>query len=188
MIEVSIQEAKELRKLGFTWSKIATMLNISRRTLYRCLEDTDLAGYSDVSDQELDGIIQTYKRTHPNDGEAIVMGYIRSQGIHVPRRRIRESLHRVDPAGIEERRLTTIRRREYHVDAPNDVWHMDGHHKLIRWKFVIHGAIDGYSRLIVFLKCSTNNKSGTVFPNEPFLCKYCPLLSGHCNSTAQFCI
>ena len=65
---------------------------------------------------------------------SIVMGYIRSQGIHVPRRRIKESLHRVDPAGIEERRLTTIRQREYNVDAPNDVWHMDGHHKLIRCK------------------------------------------------------
>ena len=78
-----------------------------------------------MSDQELDRIIQTYKRTHPNDGEAIIMGYIRSRVIHGPRRRIRESLHRVDPAGIEERRLTTIRRREYHVDAPNGVWHME---------------------------------------------------------------
>ena len=31
---------------------------------------------------------------------------------------------------------------------------IDGHHKLIRWRFVTHCAIDGYSRLIVFLKCS----------------------------------
>lgn len=37
------------------------------------------------------------------------------------------------------------------------MWHMDGNHKLIRWKFIIHGAIDGHSRLVVFLKCSTNN-------------------------------
>ena len=33
---------------------------------------------------------------------------------------------------------------------------MDGNHKLIRWKFVIHGTVDGYSRLVTFLKCSTN--------------------------------
>lgn len=39
---------------------------------------------------------------------------------------------------------------------------MDGNHKLIRWKFVIHGAVDGYSRLILFLKCSTNNRATTV--------------------------
>ena len=33
----------------------------------------------------------------------------------------------------------------------------------IRWRFVIHGGIDGYSRKIVFLKCSTNNNAFTVF-------------------------
>lgn len=39
---------------------------------------------------------------------------------------------------------------------------MDGHHKLIRWRMVIHGAIDGYSRTVVFLRCSTNNEAFTV--------------------------
>ena len=33
----------------------------------------------------------------------------------------------------------------------------------VRWGLVIHGAIDGYSRLIVFLKCSNNNRAATVF-------------------------
>ena len=37
-----------------------------------------------------------------------------------------------------------------------------GNHKLIRWRFFIHGAIDGYSRSIAFLKCSNNNRSSTV--------------------------
>ena len=39
---------------------------------------------------------------------------------------------------------------------------MDGHHKLIRWRFVFHGCIDGYSRVVTFLKCSTNNRADTV--------------------------
>ena len=39
----------------------------------------------------------------------------------------------------------------------------DGHHKLIRWWMVTHGAIDGYSRLIIFLQCSTNNRASTVY-------------------------
>ena len=39
----------------------------------------------------------------------------------------------------------------------------DGHHKLVRWKLVTHGGIDGYSRLIVYLKCSTNNRASTVY-------------------------
>ena len=32
----------------------------------------------------------------------------------------------------------------------------------IRWRLVIHGAIDGYSRLVVYLKCSPNNLAQTV--------------------------
>ena len=39
---------------------------------------------------------------------------------------------------------------------------MDGNHKLIKWRFIIHGCVDGYSRLIVFLKCATNNRANTV--------------------------
>ncbi len=38
----------------------------------------------------------------------------------------------------------------------------DGHHKLIRWRIVTHGGVDGYSRMVVFLKCSTNNEARTV--------------------------
>ncbi|CAB1342402.1 unnamed protein product [Coregonus sp. 'balchen'] len=30
------------------------------------------------------------------------------------------------------------------------------------WRIVIHGAVDGYSRLVVFLKASDNNRSATV--------------------------
>lgn len=43
------------------------------------------------------------------------------------------------------------------------MYFLDGHHKLVRWRLVTHAAIDGYSRLIVFLHCSNNNKSSTVY-------------------------
>ena len=33
---------------------------------------------------------------------------------------------------------------------------------MIRWRFVTHAGIDGYSRLIVYLRCSTNNCATTV--------------------------
>ena len=52
------------------------------------------------------------------------------------------------------------------VYAYNDIEfcfrHIDGHRKLIRWRFVIHGANDGYSRMIVYLLCSDNNRAYTV--------------------------
>ena len=53
-------------------------------------------------------------------------------------------------------------RRQYSVPWPNSLWHLDGHHSLIRWGLVIHGCIDGFSRGILFLKCSNNNLSQTV--------------------------
>ena len=46
--------------------------------------------------------------------------------------------------------------------SPNALWHLDGYHKLIRWKLIVHGCIDGYSRLIVYLKIAPNNRSATV--------------------------
>nr|XP_058962207.1 uncharacterized protein LOC131789152 [Pocillopora verrucosa] len=55
-----------------------------------------------------------------------------------------------------------ISRRQYSVPWPNSLWHLDGHHSLIRWGFVIHGCMDGFSRRVVFLRCSNNNLSQTV--------------------------
>ena len=54
-------------------------------------------------------------------------------------------------------------RRTYKVAGPMSLWHVDGHHKLIRWKFVILGAIDGFTRLTTMLKVSTNNRARTAF-------------------------
>ena len=41
--------------------------------------------------------------------------------------------------------------------------HIDGNHKLVQpYGIVIHGGIDGFSRLVVYLKASTNNRPATV--------------------------
>ena len=37
----------------------------------------------------------------------------------------------------------------------------------MRWGIVTHGGIDGYSRLVVYLHCSNNNRADTVY--EHFL-------------------
>ena len=59
------------------------------------------------------------------------------------------------------------------MDRPNSVWHLDGNHKLIRWQFVTHGVVDGFSRMIVFLQCSTDNTAPTVVKLfEDAICQY----------------
>ena len=50
----------------------------------------------------------------------------------------------------------------------NVVWLLYGHvmditlFNKFRWKMVIHGEIDGFSRVPVYLSCSNNNRSDTV--------------------------
>ena len=68
---------------------------------------------------------------------------------------------RVDPSGVESRSRNVLHRRVYRVAAPNSLWHDDGYHKLIRWKMVVHGGVDGY-RLIMYLRVSSNNRASTV--------------------------
>ena len=48
------------------------------------------------------------------------------------------------------------------MPCPNYVWHIDGNHKLVRWRLVVHHGIDGFSRMVVFARCSSNNRAATV--------------------------
>ncbi|KAF3835796.1 hypothetical protein F7725_028354, partial [Dissostichus mawsoni] len=40
--------------------------------------------------------------------------------------------------------------------------HFDGNHKLVRWRMVFHGCVDGFSRTIVYLRCLSNNMASSV--------------------------
>lgn len=42
------------------------------------------------------------------------------------------------------------------------MWHLDTNHKLVRWHFVTTGIVDGFSRLVVSLKCTDNNRAETI--------------------------
>ena len=118
--------------------------------------------YTNIDDQQLDELVYHVKLAHPNDGERLMAGHLISQGIFITRARLRASIHRVDPVNTALRRSVVTRRRVYYAEGPNYVWHVDGNHKLIRWRLVIHGGIDGFSRTIVFLSCSDNNRADTV--------------------------
>ena len=91
----------------------------------------------------------------------MIRGYLTSINIILQRKRIRDSLARVEPLN-HLMRCQPIVRRVYRVPGANSLWHIDGNHKLIKWRFIIHGGIDGFSRLIDYLHCSTNNRSATV--------------------------
>ena len=77
-LDVDMERVKALRRIGLSLTEISNRLKISRSTLYRHLENTDLVGYIDIRDRDLDDIIVSYKRIHPHDGERMLMGHPRS--------------------------------------------------------------------------------------------------------------
>ncbi len=119
--------------------------------------------YSDISDDQLDEIVSSMIQFQPAHGIRTVQSRLRASGFILQRERVREYLYRVDPSGIEARLRRTLHRRQYSVPGPNSLWHIDGYHKLIRWRIVVHGGIDGYSRIPVYLNVSSNNRADTVF-------------------------
>ena len=99
---------------------------------------------------------------HPRSGYRMIDGIFQSTGQVIQRRRIRDALQRVDPESSQGRLARALHRRVYKVPSPNALWHVDSNHKLVRWRFVIHGLIDGFSRMVVHLHVAGNNKAETV--------------------------
>ncbi len=132
-------------------------MGISRSTLYRRLHDAGIStdDYSNISSAELDEVIKEIKSQFPNDGEVMLKGHLLRLGLKVTRQDLRDSIHRVDHANTVARRSTVVQRRLYAVACPNAVWHMDSHHKLIRWRFITHAAIDGFSRTMLYVLITT---------------------------------
>lgn len=164
--EINEETLLHLRALGFKWKDIAELLLVSRWTLWRRVRELGISeetGFTIIGNTDLDEIVRAFMNVQGGlVGYSMVHGHLRSKGINVQRQRIRASISRVDPINCRLRWATVVSRRAYSVPGPNSLWHIDGHHSLITWGFVIHGCIDGYSRLICFLKCSTNNRKETV--------------------------
>ena len=130
--------------------------------LYAQIVRLSFSSYSNITDSELDGVMGILVRDYPQNGVVMMWGHLRSISIFVTRKRVYDSLTRVSPERIQHRRSTTISRRVYSVPSSNSLWHIDGLHCLIRWKIVIHGGIDGFSRRIVYLRAYPNNRAETV--------------------------
>ena len=149
---------------GFKIAEIAQILNVSESTIYRRMRYFGLSkwNFSDISDEDLDRQLQTICRDFPNCGEEMLKHLLEEKGLKVQRMRLRDSLHRVDMVGVEERKRRKRHRRICDVEGPNHLWHIDTNHKLVRWHFVVVGGVDGFSRLPVFSCCKDNNKASTV--------------------------
>ena len=101
-------------------------------------------------DECLKEVVNQIRQVTPNIGQRRLQGALRARGLKLKRSRVRQCLHEEDPLGTALRWNEAIYRRKYSVPAPNLLWHIDGNHKLIRYKLVEHCCVDGYSRLIIY--------------------------------------
>ena len=83
-------------------------------------------------------------------------------GHSVDRESVRLILKTLDPQGVEISSRHKLKRRKYRAKGPNFMWHVDGYDKLKPFGFCVHGAIDGYSRKILWLEVSTTNNDPRV--------------------------
>ena len=99
------------------------------------------------------------------NGPCSALGYraiwhtLEMEGLRIPRVIVQDLLKEMDPEGSELRRKHRLKRRVYQNPGPNYSWHIDGYDKLKCWGFPIHGAIDGFSRRILWLEITRSNNS-----------------------------
>ena len=158
-----------LREFDFFWTEIARIMGISHRTLIERRHELGLVGIDRyLNDDELASVIQDIMNENSNIGQKRMLVAIRLRRYSVQQRRIREMMRILDPQGRALRWYGFVYRRAYRVSSPNTLWHINSCRKLIRWRFVVHACIDGYSHLITYTHCADNNKAGTflsIFEN-----------------------
>ena len=81
--------------MNYSWTKIASLLNISRATLYRRLQENYIPtnDFTSISGATLDAIVHSIKCDHPNDGEVMMQGHLRRVGIRIKRQDLHDSIH-----------------------------------------------------------------------------------------------
>ena len=96
---------------------------MSRTTLWRRLKEVNFnfqeSRFSSISEVDLEQEVSGIKAQFVNCGERMVMGILRSRGIHVPRHHIRDIIRRIDPINTALRWRAIHPRYQYDVPGPN---------------------------------------------------------------------
>lgn len=164
---------------GLSYDEILNMLSryhniiLSKRHLHRLLRNQNLSRrrnkstLNDVIDALDHSLSETSSR---NFGYRQMTQQLRGLGYVVNRETVRLCVKELDPEGVLERSRHRLVRRTYVTRGPNYLWHMDGYDKLKPYGFCIHGAIDGFSRKILWLKVSSSNNDPRVIASHYLKC------------------
>ena len=157
--------------LGITAPEIALFLvsvhgiGISLRQLKRILRRLGCTRRRRQSD--LNEVVEAVQKELTGSGS--LLGYrvmhqrlINQDGLITTRVVVGHVLRVFDPEGVEHRSQHRLRCRRYRCKGPNYLWHIDGYDKLKPSGFCIHGAIDGFSRWIVWLEVASSNNDPRI--------------------------
>lgn len=115
-------------------------------------------------------ITRQFLDTHPNSGMRSLVGFLRGMSLRFQRSSVGDSLVRTDPRGIEARFRQALHLRQYSVCMSNSFGILTDAIKLIKWCVVLHGGINGCSRLPVYLQAFTNIQEGECIQLEVVQC------------------
>ena len=133
-----------------TFQRILKRLKLKRKNVKTC--STDIAS-AVLTELEGSGSLLGYRSVHQR---------LRSRGIVTDRESVRICMKVLDPAGVSLRKQHKLARRSYCNKGPNYLWHIDGNDKRKPFGLCIHGAIDGFSRKVLWLNVSLSNKDPAV--------------------------
>lgn len=161
-LAISESALSYLLEQEFTQVEIAEILGCSTKTVHRRIIQfgmNQFVTFTEMTNSQLDDLVRDFVSNFPTAGLKSLAGHLSGLGYRIQRFRVRKSMHRV---GVQQRSRKLLHRHRYRVPGPNSLWHIDGNHKLVRWRIVIHGCIDGFSRIPVYLVASNNNRAETV--------------------------
>ena len=159
-------------KQAFTYKEILMCLAaahniiISIKTLKRILRRLGLKRRTPCTDEVFTSAIVHIQKELKESGQ--MLGYkamwkrLQEKGFVIARDTVRAILLQLDGEGVRERGRRRLRRRQYINPGPNFVWHVDGYDKLKPYGFAIHGAIDGYSRRVLWIEVGVTNNNPQV--------------------------
>ena len=123
---ISRQQLEYLRSLSFSWTEIASLLGVSRMTIYRRRAEFGLLDDPSrtLNDEELSRVVVEMRRELPEIGQLMVAGRLRSMGYQIPRHRVRDAVRSSDPLNTALRWHGVTTRRPYSVPGPTSLWHI----------------------------------------------------------------
>lgn len=147
--DISYLEEALSPKRRITLAKLATLLDMHRHTLVHYLKVNKVNyKFTTLPNADLDKLVKVFRAKNPDLGIHYLVAFLRRHGLRIQKSRVTASINRTDRLGRMLRTRTAIQRKTYKNSRPNALWHIDGHHKLIPWGFVIHGIADGYCRTV----------------------------------------